>query len=42
MKNQLIDSINEICSDMLEGEFIIEEDENYYVIEESFYNELIK
>lgn len=42
MKNQLIDSINEICSDILDGEFIIEEDEDNYIVEESFYTELLK
>ena len=42
LKNQLIDSINEVCSDSLEGEFLIEEDEEFYIIEESFYEDLIK
>lgn len=41
-KNQLIDSINEACFDFLEGEALIEEDGDNYVIEESFYNELLK
>jgi TM2 domain-containing membrane protein YozV/uncharacterized protein YraI len=41
-KNQLIDSINEACFEILDGEALIEEDEENYVIEESFYNELIK
>lgn len=42
LKNQLIDSVNELCSDFLEGEFLIEEDEEFYIMEESFYEELIK
>ncbi|WP_051935744.1 tellurite resistance TerB C-terminal domain-containing protein [Salegentibacter sp. Hel_I_6] len=42
LKNQLIDDINEICSEILEGEFLIEEDEDYYIMEESFYKDLIK
>lgn len=42
LKNQLIDGINEVCSDSLEGEFLIEEDEELYIIEESFYEDLIK
>lgn len=42
LKNQLIDSINEACSDSLEGEFLIEEDEELYIIEEFFYEDLIK
>tara|TARA_R110002020_G_scaffold222564_1_gene431428 strand:- start:16063 stop:18672 length:2610 start_codon:yes stop_codon:yes gene_type:complete len=42
LKNQLIDSVNEICSNMLEGEYIIEEEGDDYIMEESFYNELLK
>ncbi len=41
-KNQLIDSINEACFDFLDGEALIEEDDNNYVIEESFYTEILK
>ncbi|MEO9851892.1 MAG: tellurite resistance TerB C-terminal domain-containing protein [Reichenbachiella sp.] len=39
-KNQLIDSINELCSELLEGEALIEEDEENYIIEESYYKEI--
>ncbi len=39
-KNQLIDSINEVCYDLLEGEPLIEEDEDNYIIEKSYYQEL--
>ncbi|HNP66848.1 MAG TPA: tellurite resistance TerB C-terminal domain-containing protein [Aequorivita sp.] len=39
-KNQLIDSINEACYDLLEGEPLIEEDEENYIIEKSYYQEL--
>ncbi len=42
LKNQLIDGINDVCSDSLEGEFLIEEDAEFYLIEESFYEDLIK
>lgn len=41
-KNQLIDSINEICFDLLEGEPLIEEEEENYVIEKSYYQEIEK
>ncbi len=41
-KNQLIDSINEICEDYLDGEPLLEEDGDNYIIEESFYLELKK
>jgi len=41
-KNQLIDSINDVCCELLDGEALIEEDEDSYVIEESIYNSLIK
>lgn len=41
-KNQLVDSINDICSELLEGEVLIEEDEENYIIEESYYNEITK
>ena len=36
-KNQLIDSINEACEAFLDGEALIEEDGENYVIEESYY-----
>ena len=39
-KNQLIDSINEACAEYLEGEALIEEDDENYVIEESYYKEI--
>ncbi|WP_081817384.1 NINE protein [Leeuwenhoekiella sp. MAR_2009_132] len=42
LKNQLIDSINEICFEVLEGEVLIEEDEENYIIEKSFYEEIIQ
>lgn len=41
-KNQLIDSINEICSSHLAGEALIEEDEESYVIEQSYYKEIVQ
>ncbi len=41
-KNQLIDSINEICSGHLDGEALIEEDEESYVIEKSYYKEIVQ
>jgi len=41
-KNQLIDSINEICSSHLDGEALIEEDEESYVIEKSYYKEIVQ
>jgi len=41
LKNQLIDSINEICFELLDGEALIEEDEENYIIEESYYNEIL-
>lgn len=41
-KNQLIDSINETCEELLEGEALIEEEDENYVIEESYYNEIVK
>ncbi len=41
-KNQLIDNINDKCNEMLNGEMLIEEDEDNYVIEESYYLELLK
>ncbi|HED05103.1 MAG TPA: NINE protein [Ignavibacteria bacterium] len=40
-KNQLIDSINEACEEYLEGEALIEEDDENYIIEESYYKEII-
>ena len=40
-KNQLIDSINEACAEHLEGEALIEEDDENYVIEESYYKEIV-
>lgn len=39
-KNQLIDSINEACEEHLNGEALIEEDDENYVIEESYYKEI--
>ena len=39
-KNQLIDSINVACEEHLEGEALIEEDEENYIIEESYYKEI--
>jgi len=39
-RNQLIDSINEAFQDKLDGEVLIEEDDEIYIIEESFYNEI--
>ncbi|OEK07345.1 hypothetical protein A8C32_18080 [Flavivirga aquatica] len=41
-KNQLIDSINDSCAEFLDGEALIEEEDNSYIIEESYYNELLK
>ena len=40
-KNQLVDSINEICSKILEGEALIEEEEDNYIIDESYYLEIV-
>lgn len=39
-KNQLIDSINDACAEFLDGESLIEENDETYVIEESFFKEL--
>ena len=39
-KNQLIDSINEACEEHLDGEALIEEDDENYVIEETYYKEI--
>lgn len=41
-KNQLIDSINDACFDILEGEPLIEEDDENYIIEKSYYQEIEK
>lgn len=41
-KNQLIDSINEACAEYLQGEVLIEEDNENYVIEESYYKEIVQ
>jgi len=41
-KNQLIDSINEACEAFLDGEVLIEEDDDNYRIEESYYKEIAK
>lgn len=41
MKNQLIDSINEACEDHLDGEMLIEEEEDSYIIEASYYEEIL-
>ena len=40
-KNQLIDSINEICAEFLEGQALIEEEEANYIIDESYYLEIV-
>ncbi|HZL11246.1 MAG TPA: tellurite resistance TerB C-terminal domain-containing protein [Prolixibacteraceae bacterium] len=40
-KNQLIDSINEICAEFLEGGALIEEEEDNYIIDESYYLEIV-
>jgi hypothetical protein len=40
-KNQLIDSINEARTDYLDGELLIEEDNENYVIEESYFKEIV-
>lgn len=41
-KNQLIDSINDACEEHLDGEALIEEDDVNYIIEESYYQEILK
>lgn len=41
-KNQLIDYINETCMEYLDGEALIEEDDDNYVIEESYYQKISK
>lgn len=41
-KNQLIDSINESCEPFLDGEPLIEEEDELYIIEESFYQEILE
>jgi TM2 domain-containing membrane protein YozV len=41
-KNHLIDSINEACEEQLDGEALIEEDDENYIIEESYYKEIAK
>ena len=41
-KNQLIDSINEKCFEILDGEALIEEDEETYIMEEFYYREIAK
>lgn len=41
-KNQLIDSINEACEEFLDGEALIEEEDENYRIEESYYKEIAK
>jgi len=40
-KNQLIDSINDVCCELLDGEALIEEDEENYIIEKTYYNKII-
>ena len=40
-KNQLIDSINEACEEYLDGDVLIEEDGDNYVIEETYYEEIL-
>lgn len=41
-KNQLIDNINETCEEYLDGEALIEEEDENYIIEESYYKEIAK
>ncbi len=41
-KNQLIDSINEACEAYLDGEPLIEEVDESYIIEESYYKEILE
>jgi hypothetical protein len=41
-KNQIIDSINETCAEFLEGEMLIEEEGEMYVIEKTYYQEILK
>jgi hypothetical protein len=41
-KNQLIDSINEACEEYLDGEALIQEEDENYIIEESYYKEITK
>jgi hypothetical protein len=41
-KNQLIDSINESCTEYLDGEALIEEDGENYVMEQSYYKIITK
>ena len=41
-KNQLIDSINESCAEYLDGEALIEEEGDIYVMEESYFKVITK
>ncbi|MBN1639128.1 MAG: NINE protein [Ignavibacteriales bacterium] len=41
-KNQIIDSINESCTKFLDGEALIEEDGENYIMEESYYKIITK
>lgn len=41
-KNQLIEAINEKYAELLDGEALIEEDDEYYIMEKSYYNEVSK
>ena len=41
-KNQLIDSINEACDEFLDGEALIEEEDDNYIMEESYYKVITK
>ncbi|UII27555.1 hypothetical protein LVD15_03745 [Fulvivirga maritima] len=41
-KNQLIDAINEACEGFLEGEPLIEEEDDSYIIEQSYYEEILE
>ena len=41
-KNQLVDSINDLCSQFLDGEALIQEEEENYIIEKSYYKELLR
>lgn len=39
-RNQLIDSVNEVCYDLLD-DVLIEEEENFYVIDKEYYNTIL-
>lgn len=40
-KNQLIDSINEVCAEYIDGEVLILEEGDNYIIEEFYYKEIL-